>query len=132
MWTVRLSYSLPGQNVLVSQFQGEENVLLLAVELFLSDPSPIVNVFIPIYVSEDSSRSDFFITWNSQQDFDAWYAVHGEVWDELLSESNAHGAEKGVVFERKYPPHEDYDWNTEAPSDMVQIDDIFAYLSKYN
>lgn len=130
MWSVRLSYSLPGQDVLVAQFLGEENTLLLAVDLLLSDPGAIDNVPIPLYVTEDLSRADFYITWRSQQDFNNWFAVHGPAWDELLAESNAHGIEKGIVFERKYPPHEDYDWTVEGPANSILVADIFDHLNQ--
>jgi hypothetical protein len=128
MWSVKLSYSLPGQDVLVAQFLGEENVLQLAAYLFESEPDPIPFPIL-IYMSEDKSKSDIFITWANQAAFDNWYSVHGDEWEALLNESNAYGAGQGIQFNREYPPYEDYDWATVAPPDMILVDDLFVHLS---
>jgi hypothetical protein len=129
MWTVKLSYELPGQDVLVAQFLGEENVLQLATHLFESEPSPVFFFPIPVYVSTDFTYSEIFIAWENKAAFDIWYAAHGVEWEELLAESNAYGAQQGVMFKREYPPHEDYDWATVSRSDMVLLEDIFHHLS---
>jgi len=127
MWTVKLSYSLPGQDVLVAQFLGEENVLQLATYLFDSEPDPLPFP-VQIFVSEDLSESAMYLTWASQATFDNWYSVHGNDWEALLTESNAYGAEQGIVFERQYPPYEDYDWASNSPSNMILVQDIFSHL----
>jgi hypothetical protein len=97
MWTVKLSYSLPGQDVLVAQFLGEENVLQLAAYLFDSEPDPLPFP-IQIFVSEDLSKADMYLTWGSQAAFDSWYSVHGSDWEALLTESNAYGSEQGIFI----------------------------------
>lgn len=129
MWSVKLSYSLPGQDVLVAQFLGEENVLQLATYLFESEPDPVFIHPIACYINGDASRAEFYIHWESQEAFNNWYAVHGEDWEALIAESNAYGAEQGVVFERSYPPHEDYDWSNDSSSDMQLVSDVFLHLS---
>jgi len=127
MWTVKLSYSLPGQDVLVAQFLGEENVLQLAAYLFDSEPDPLPFP-IQIFVSEDLSKADMYLTWGSQAAFDSWYSVHGSDWEALLTESNAYGSEQGIVFERHFPAHEDFDWASNPTPNMVLVEDIFAHL----
>jgi hypothetical protein len=123
MWTVKLSYSLPGQDVLATQFLGEENLLHLGCNLFDSESR---NFF---YINSDLSYSEVYIVWEDKLAFDNWYAVHGDDWESLSTELNAHGSEKGVVFERKFPPYEDYDWAIESRPDMIQIENIFHHLS---
>jgi hypothetical protein len=129
MWTVKLSYTLPGQDVLVAQFLGEENVLQLASLMFEAEPSPVFILPVPIYVSPDLSHSAIFIVWENKSAFDTWYAVHGNDWEELLAESNAYGSGQGIVFERQFPPYEDYDWLAVSRPDMVLVEDIFMHLS---
>jgi hypothetical protein len=129
MWAVRLSYELPGQDVLVAQFLGEENVLQLATHLFETGPSPAFIFPIPVYVTTDLSYSAIYIIWENKSEFDTWYAVNGTEWEDLIAESNVYGAAQGVVFNRDYPPHEDYDWTTVSRPDMVLVEDIFQHLS---
>ena len=127
MWTVKLSYEQPGQDVLVAQFLGEENVLQLATHLFESEPSPAF--LFPVYVSADFTYSEIFIIWENKAGFDSWYAVHGVEWEELLAESNAYGAQQGVMFNREYPPYEDYDWIAVSRPDMELVEDLFQHLN---
>lgn len=129
MWTVRLSYSLPGQDVVVAQFLGEENVIQLAVHLFESEPCPVQIFPLPMYVTEDYSKAYVYLFWENKEAFDTWYSVNGEDWEALLAESNAYGAQQGIVFERTFPPHEDYDWSNDSPTDLVVLEDVFQHLS---
>jgi len=127
MWTVKLSYELTGQDVLVAQFLGEENVLQIAGHLFESEPSPAL--LVTAYANADFTYSEIFIVWENNAAFDTWYAVHGVDWEELLAESNAYGAQQGVIFKREYPPYEDYDWLTVTRGDMELVEDLFQHLN---
>ena len=129
MWTIKVTYqSPPGQDVLVSQFLGGENILQLAGLLYNSDPSPILGI--NVYITDSRDQAEFFIYWASQTDYDTWYAVHKEECDQLVEDARAYGASQGVTYTRSQPPHEDYDWSNEVPIEQLYpVDDVFLYLS---
>jgi hypothetical protein len=128
MWTIRATYQAPeGQDVLVSQFLGGENIIQLASLLYASGDSP--QAAADLFITPDRSRAEWFLHWMSHEQYLNWYAEYGTECDQLLADSQYYGRSQGVTYTRDQPPHEDYDWELVAPPGMIRVEDIFLYLS---
>ena len=82
MWAIRMTYSLPGQDVLSKYMNGLENIFELAGSIYVSEPGAIDSWV--VYVSDDLSYAETYLRWPSQAAWLELEAVYGEDWREMM------------------------------------------------
>jgi hypothetical protein len=113
MWSIRYIIAVPsGRNAAIEYMQGQENTLTLEYSLFYSDPCPITNS--EWYINDDWSYSEGYTEWDSYESYQKWYETWGNEYDTYEAELERHCKEKGIRWERKHSPHDDYDWLSEG------------------